>query len=109
MLRIKKVQPMFLSGVVRTKLNRREHWVELAKHLRTDVLFGIDEDFWDKLTGARDESSWAHEIRDTVGELKRKTNQVDIKNSKLARSMWDVVLRERALAAQEERERSSEK
>lgn len=109
MLRIKKPQPMFLSGVIRTKLNKRESRVERADVLKVDTLFAKDEDLWDKLTVPQDSASWTQELRANIKDIRRKIYETDVKNSQLARDMWNVVLRERELAAREQEQGSSEK
>lgn len=109
MLRIKKPQPRFLSGMLRSKLSRRERWVEHGELLRIDILFAEDEDAWDKLTVPQDKISWTQEIWDATQTLKQNIREADVKNRELAGAMWDVVLRERELAAEEEKQRSAEK
>ena len=109
MLRIKKPQPMFLSSVIRTKLNKRERRVERAGVLKVDTLFAQDEDLWDELTMPRESVSWAQELKSSIQDIRRKIHETDVKNSQLAHEMWNVVLRERELAAKEEEQRSSGK
>jgi hypothetical protein len=101
MLRFKKPQPMFLSGVIRSKLDRRELWVLRSGKLKVDNLFAQDEDLWDELTGPQDRVSWTQELSVNLDEYARKIKEADVKNSRLARDMWNIVLRERELAAKE--------
>lgn len=107
MLRIKKPQPKFLSGVIRSKLRRRERRVDFIERTKYDVLLAKDEDHWDSLTVAQKDGSWAREILSAISETRAKIKKADIKSKKLADAMWNVVLRERELAAEEEKQRSS--
>ena len=104
MLRIKKPQPRVLSGIIRSKLTRRERWVTRENELAVDVNFAKDEDNWDKLTGSQDTVPWSREVWEALQQTKRSIKDNDIKNSEMAKAMWNVVLRERELAAKEELE-----
>ena len=107
MLRIKKPQPKFLSAVIRNKLNKRAKWVERQAEFRVALLFARDEDYWDRLTGATGGWPWAHEIYHTIRYYRQKLEDEDTKRSKTAEAMWQIVLRERELAAKEEKERET--
>ncbi|RJE21328.1 DNA repair protein [Aspergillus sclerotialis] len=102
MLRIKKPQPRILSGIIRSKLTRRERWVNRENALAVDILFTKDEDNWDKLTVSQDPVPWTKEVWEALQQTKRTIKNNDIKNSEMAKAMWNVVLRERELAAKEE-------
>lgn len=107
-LRIKKPQPMNLSGVIRSKLDNRWKRVERRERLADDSMLADYEDLWDKLTVGREDVTWAKEVYDALKEVNTRIEDSDVKNKQLADDMWDVVLAERKLA-EEERQRSSEK
>lgn len=107
-LRIKKPQPMNLSGVIRSKLDNRWKRVERRERLTDDSMLAEYEDLWDKLTVGREDVTWAKEVYDALKEVNTRIENSDVKNKQLADDMWDVVLAERKLAG-EERQRSSEK
>lgn len=107
-LRIKKPQPMNLSGVIRSKLDNRWKRVERRERLTDDSMLAEYEDLWDKLTVGREDVTWAKEVYDALKEVNTRIENSDVKNKQLADDMWDVVLAERKLA-EEERQRSSEK
>ena len=102
MLRIKKPQPRVLSGIIRSKLTRRERWVNRENELAVDILFTQDEENWDGLTVPRDPVPWTKEVWEALQQTKQTIRNNDMKNSKMAKEMWDVVLRERELAAKED-------
>jgi hypothetical protein len=105
-LRIKKAQPKNLSGVIRSKLNKRWSMIERRDRLEPQVLFGHDEDHWDSLTTGVEEESWADEPKAAAAETQVWIKNNDKENMMLARGMWNVVLAERELA---EKERQTEK
>lgn len=107
-LRIKKPQPMNLSGVIRSKLDNRWKRVERRERLTDDSMLAEYEDLWDKLTVGREDVTWVKEVYDALKEVNTRIEDSDVKNKQLADDMWDVVLAERKLA-EEERQRSSEK
>ncbi|KAF4214958.1 hypothetical protein CNMCM8980_008813 [Aspergillus fumigatiaffinis] len=101
-LRIKKPQPKNLSGVIRTKLDKRWRRIERRDKLGVEILFAKDEDEWDQLTLGRPETeTWAGEIKKALAEVNTQLKESDLKNKKLAEAMWQVVLAERKLAAEE--------
>lgn len=107
-LRIKKPQPMNLSGVIRTKLEKRWRRVERRHMLQDALAMARAEDQWDQLTAGREETSWAREIFQAIKEANSQIHNFDWKTRALAEDMWKVVLAERKLA-EEEKQRSSEK
>lgn len=107
-LRIKKPQPMNLSGAIRSKLDNRWKRVERRERLTDDSMLAEYEDLWDNLTVGREDVTWAKEVYDALKEVNTRIQESDVKNKQLADDMWDVVLAERKLA-EEERQRSSEK
>lgn len=107
-LRIKKPQPMNLSGVIRSKLDNRWKRVERRERLTDDSMLAEYEDLWDKLTIGREDVTWAKEVYDALKEVNTRIKESDVKNKQLADDMWNVVLAEHELA-EEERQRSTEK
>lgn len=107
-LRIKKPQPMNLSGVIRTKLEKRWRRVERRHMLQDALAMARAEDQWDQLTVGREETSWTREIFQAIKEANSQIHNFDWKTRALAEDMWKVVLAERKLA-EEEKQRSSEK
>lgn len=109
-LRIKKPQPMVLSGVIRSKLETRWRRVEHREMLNTELLFARDEDMWDKLTTGGEPATWIEAVEISLKEVSRLIKVTDYKNKQLAEAMWKIVLAERKLAAEEEsRDRLTEK
>ena len=104
-LRIKKPQPANLSGVIRNKLNKRWECIEVRDKLQMEVLLAKDEDAWDRLTHAGDEGSWAEQPRLALDKIYQKIHETDRKTREMAENMWQVVLRERAALAEEEKQR----
>ncbi|KMK54918.1 DNA repair protein (Rad1) [Aspergillus fumigatus Z5] len=101
-LRIKKPQPKNLSGVIRTKLDKRWRRIERRDKLGVEILFAKDEDEWDQLTLGQPEAvTWAGEIKKALAEVNTQLKESDLKNKELAEAMWQVVLAERKLAAEE--------
>jgi hypothetical protein len=109
-LRIKKPQPKNLSGVIRTKLDKRWRRIERREVLGVDILFAKDEDDWDQLTLGRQETeTWAGEIKEALAEVSTQLKESDLKNKELAEAMWQVVLEERKLAAEEATQSSTQR
>ncbi|KKK14250.1 hypothetical protein P175DRAFT_0535286 [Aspergillus ochraceoroseus IBT 24754] len=106
-LRIKKPQPKILSGIIRTKLAKRWKRIERRERLETELLFGQDEDHWDRLTIGQQPETWASEIASALQETREVILSNDTKNRELAVAMWNVVLAERKLA-EEEKPKSAE-
>lgn len=104
-LRIKKPQPANLSGVIRNKLNKRWACIEVRDKLQIEVLFGKDEDAWDRLTHTQDEGSWAEQPKLALDNIYHKIHETDRKTREMAENMWQVVLRERAALAEEEKQK----
>lgn len=107
-LRIKKPQPKNLSGVIRNKLEKRWHRIEVRERLQADLLFAKDEDFWDRMTNTKDDGTWAEEPKLALDDICEKIRDSDRKNRELAESMWKVVLREREALVEEEKERQAQ-
>lgn len=108
-LRIKKPQPMNLSGVIRSKLDNRWKRIQRRDRLETASVIAEGEDLWDKITLAQEEVSWANEVQSALKYVNDKLVESDAKNKKLAEDMWQVVLAERKLAAEEAAEENSQK
>ncbi|KAJ5929458.1 hypothetical protein N7454_006408 [Penicillium verhagenii] len=108
-LRIKKPQPRNLSGVIRTKLEKRWHRIEMRERLQVELLFAKDEDAWDQITNTKfgDPSSWTTSIKASLDDVASKIKQMDQDNREMSERMWQIVLDERELAAKEEKERQA--
>lgn len=108
-LRIKKPQPMNLSGVIRSKLDNRWKRIERRDRLETASVIAEGENLWDQMTLGQKEVSWANEVQSALKAVNDKIAESDAKNKKLAEDMWQVVLDERKLAAEEAVEEDLEK
>ncbi|KAJ5659538.1 hypothetical protein N7507_005989 [Penicillium longicatenatum] len=108
-LRIKKPQPRNLSGVIRSKLEKRWHRIELRERLQVELLFAKDEDAWDHLTKTKtgDPTLWSASVKTSLDDVCQKIKQTDHDNREMSERMWQVVLEERELAAKEEKERQA--
>jgi len=104
-LRIKKPQPKNLSGVIRNKLEKRWHRIEVRDRLQAELLFARDEDAWDRMTNTKDEGTWAEEHKLALEDVYGKIRKSDKKNRELAENMWKVVLKEREALEEEEKQR----
>lgn len=101
-LRIKKPQPLNLSGVIRSKLDNRWRRIERRDSLEVALTLARGEDLWDELTlGGQEEDSWQYEVHNALKAVNNKIRDTDLKNKKMAEDMWKVVLAERKLAAEE--------
>ena len=107
-LRIKKPQPRNLSGVIRRKLERRWHRIETRDRLQSELRFAMDEDAWDVLTYATESCTWAYAIESSLNDVQVKIQDSDRVNRELAERLWDIVLRERKLAVEEEMKKQAE-
>ncbi|KAL1998584.1 hypothetical protein VTN02DRAFT_5929 [Thermoascus thermophilus] len=104
-LRIKKPQPKVLSGVIRSKLDKRWKRIVRRERLEQELILAEDEDHWDRLVGEEERYSWTSEIKAALDEVSWQIRETDRKNAQLAEAMWNVVLKERELAEKEEAER----
>ncbi|GAT27098.1 DNA repair protein [Aspergillus luchuensis] len=104
-LLIKKPQPKFLSAVLDSKLKRRWKRMERLKRLESELPMARDEDEWDLLTGHKEDAKWAGPIRVSLKEVQGQISEGDRRTKELAQAMWKVVLEERKLAEQEEKQR----
>ncbi|KAJ5168269.1 uncharacterized protein N7482_003863 [Penicillium canariense] len=107
-LRIKKPQPRNLSGVIRTKLEKRWNRIVTRDRLHVELLFAKDEDAWDRLTNATEQSKWSEEVKLALDNVYEKIRETDRENRELAEKMWNVVLEERELAKKEQEQRQFE-
>lgn len=124
-LRIKKPQPQNLSRIIRYKLRFKDKLVERRDRLLVDTLFAKDEEDWDRLlegqlvtprvikaqqTPAWVEGTWLESPLEYYKKAFYDNFEFEKKQQALAEKMWEVVLAERKLAAQEEaRKRGAEK
>lgn len=100
---------MNLSGVIRSKLDNRWKRIERRDRLETASVIAEGEDLWDQMTLGQKEVSWANEVQSALKAVNDKIAESDAKNKKLAEDMWQVVLDERKLAAEEAVEEDLEK
>ncbi|KAJ5482648.1 Ubiquitin-conjugating enzyme spm2 [Penicillium diatomitis] len=100
-LRIKKPQPKNLSGVIRSKLERRWNRIVTRDRLAVELLFAKDEDQWDKLTETAQRPSWAEGVKRALDDVYEKIRKSDKQNRELSEKMWKIVLEERALVGKE--------
>lgn len=107
-LRIKKPQPRNLSGVIRSKLEKRWNRIVTRDRLHVDLLFAKDEDSWDHLTRTSEKPTWSEEVKLCLDDVYEKIRETDRQNRELAESMWKVVLEERELAKREGEQRRLE-
>ncbi|KAJ5089492.1 hypothetical protein N7532_008176 [Penicillium argentinense] len=104
-LRIKKPQPKNLSGVLRNKLEKRWKRILRRDRLSEDLLFAQDEDAWDRLTRFKEPCTWCEDVQASLDEVNQQIRESDDKTMALAQDLWDVVLKERALAEKEAKQR----
>jgi hypothetical protein len=129
-LRYSKPQPISLSRVIRQKQKRdQKKWTQ-REGLAIDTTIAQWEDEWDeavqaqvaqeqgtrqsqlklveKLEGSGEasgqEASWTYEVVSADRKLCRQIKENDRKNAELGRTMWEIVVKERELAAKEKRE-----
>ena len=129
-LRYSKPQPISLSRVIRQKQERDQKRFNRQEAFKADIITAQWEDQWDELVEAQmakeqsqvehkrrstkefhrfaeedsREASWGHEVVIAERELYQQIRQSDEKNVELGRKMWEIVVKERELAAQEKRE-----
>ena len=95
---------MNLSGVIRSKLDNRWKQIERRDRLNSALMLAKGEDMWDELTLGQEENLWQCEVQNAVKAVNNKIRDTDLKNKKMAEDMWNVVLAERKLAAEEAEE-----
>ncbi|CEO60162.1 hypothetical protein PMG11_04801 [Penicillium brasilianum] len=107
-LRIKKPQPRNLSGVIRSRLEKRWNRIVTRDRLHVELLFANDEDAWDRLTRGAEQPTWTKEVKLALDNVYEKIRETDKKNRELAEGMWNIVLEERELAKKEDEQRHLE-
>lgn len=100
-LRIKKPQPRNLSGVIRNKLERRWHRIEVRDRLQSELRFAMDEDVWDDLTNAAETCTWVEALNTSLNDVEAKIQESDRINQERSEKLWNIVLQEQELAAKE--------
>lgn len=100
-LRYKKPQPRNVSSVIRTKLGRRWNWIERRDRLKIELLFAKDEEEWDRVTEAKEPSTWSEHPANAIVDVNAKIAHFDMHSKELADNMWKIVLAEKALAEEE--------
>ena len=129
-LRYSKPQPISLSRVIRQKQERDQKKLTQQEGLKTDVFIAQAEDKWDEIVKSQmseeqrqlrgtlksaqesngtgddegQEQSWKHEIVIAEAELYQQMKETTWENAEMGRKMWEIVVKERELAAQEKRE-----
>lgn len=102
-LRIKKPQPLNVSGAIRGRLEKRQKRIERRDRLHAEVLFANDEDVWDDLTNNTEECTWSGEVKRSLDDTYAILEGSDRKSRELAENMWKIVLHEREKAKEEDR------
>lgn len=97
-LLIKKPQPQNLSRFIRLKSKQRERQNDNREKLEKQVLFGQDEDRWDKMTESQEEATWREPIQSALNSIKKHIHQQNFKKKEHADKLWRIVLAERKLA-----------
>lgn len=103
-LRIKKPQPRILNFVIKSKLETRWRRIQRRERLQVELEMARAEDRWDKIVGEADPESWTVPILTSLWEVNKMIEQADNNTARLAKSMWEVVLKERELAEKEKNE-----
>jgi hypothetical protein len=129
-LRYSKPQPISLSRVIRQKQERDQKKTDQQEGLKADIVIAQWEDEWDEIVEAQmakeqcqgegklrsvqetggsveddiRKESWSDECLIAEAELYRQIKQSDWNNAEMGRKMWEIVVKERELAAQEKRE-----
>ena len=113
-LRIKKPQPQSLSRIIRYKLRFKDKLIERRDRLHVETLFAKDEEDWDRLItnqaltprvvypNSRMEGSWLESPLECYRKAHSDNIEFDKRQQELAEKMWEIVLAERKLAAEEE-------
>lgn len=119
-LRIKKPQPQNLSRIIRYKLRFKDKLIERRDRLLVETLFAKDEEDWDRLLTGRSlteqviyaehhlpwvEGTWLESPLECYKKAYYDNIEFEKKQEALAEKMWEVVLSERKLAAEEEARR----
>ena len=121
-LRFKKPQSPCLSGIIRHKVKRRQKLFHCLHALKDSLVLARQEDQWDEVLFTRygiseigkgfkkaSESSWVTAISDEMGEISRTLRDDHAKSCQIARKMFDIIQKEKALAQAEKVQRSREK
>lgn len=120
-LRIKKPQPQNLSRIIRYKLRFKDKLIERRDRLLVETLFAKDEEDWDRLLAGQTlteqviyahhhlawvEGTWLESPLECYKKAYYDNVEFEKKQQALAEKMWEVVLAERKLAAEEEARKS---
>lgn len=76
--------------------------------MTVELLFAKDEDAWDELTGVQEPSAWSRHYQLALTEVNDQIRESDEAAAELAQNMWNIVLKERVLAEEEEKQRRAE-
>ncbi|PYH42128.1 LYR motif-containing protein [Aspergillus saccharolyticus JOP 1030-1] len=108
MLRFKKPQPAIVGRVIRAKHRKRDKSLLERDFLMQEILWAKDEDQWDHLTGQAEAGCvpWRHAFDLSLSKNKERIAEMDQKDHDLTVAMWNIVLKERKLAAKEAQERA---
>ncbi|KAI9800094.1 MAG: hypothetical protein M1825_004276 [Sarcosagium campestre] len=114
MLRFKKPQSPYLSGLIRDKINTKQRRYSRLEELEADLQLSRMEDDWERSMGLEagqgiDEPSWAASLLDERRELNALLKAEERKKRELSLKMQEIVDRERELWEQERQERRKAK
>lgn len=119
-LRIKKPQPQNLSRIIRYKLRFKDKLIERRDRLLVEALFAKDEEDWERLITGQPlteqviyaqhhlpwvEGTWLESPLECYKKAYYDNIEFEKKQQALAEKLWEVVLAERKLAAEEEARR----
>ena len=107
--RIKKPQPRSLSRAIGSKLDNRWNRILRRERLEAELAMARDEDRWDEYVGETVTQSWTVPVLVSLKEVRNQIRASDDENARLAKEMWEVVLKERELAEKEKWERKHER
>ncbi len=134
-LRYSKPQPVSLSRIIRQRGRRHQKWWTQKEELEADRKVAEWEDEWDDIVedqaaderrpnhyntapwqwsyGSgkvdRSESTWSYEVQVAENEVMQTIRAEDRYYADMGKKMWEVVIKERELAAQEKREAKAQK
>ena len=86
-------------------MERRWKRILRRDRLTIDILFAEDEDTWDKLTNAQESTTWSRHYKLAIDEVNDQIRESDENAAELAQKMWNIVLKERLLAEEEQKNR----
>ena len=121
MLRFKKPQSAFLSRVLNDKIERRIKLYDDLRSLEEEIHMARQEDEWDRLLSEEcwvgnwddelpgKEEFWADSVMYAIHDTRRRIEADKRRTSDLARRLYGVVEKEKALAALEKKQAKEKK